>query len=168
MRVGVRASVVGVRRIDSVARTAAQVIREASSSGDHRALGRFLRSFTGYLEVPGSAPGPGVAGTSLRGRGIASPVAPGSSTSPVSPSRLPPRSRGGGGLARPLYVRSSRPKPRTYAGPPDSGKRFPKGNRGSWDRWLRSNATQTQLAGRAAETLAAASTHRSVAATLSL
>jgi hypothetical protein len=44
MRVGVRASVVGFRRIDSVARTAAQVIREASSSGDHQALGRFLRT----------------------------------------------------------------------------------------------------------------------------
>jgi hypothetical protein len=58
MRVGVRASQVGVRRIESVARTAAQVIREASSNGDHQALGRFLRSFTGYLEVPGSAPAP--------------------------------------------------------------------------------------------------------------
>jgi hypothetical protein len=54
----VRASVVGFRRIDSVARTAAELIREASSSGDHQALGRFLRSFTGYLEVPGSAPRP--------------------------------------------------------------------------------------------------------------
>jgi hypothetical protein len=46
---GVRAGVVGFRRIDSVARTAAELIREASSSGDHQALGRFLRSFTGYL-----------------------------------------------------------------------------------------------------------------------
>jgi hypothetical protein len=81
MRVGVRASVVGFRRIDSVARTAAKLIREASSSGDHQALGRFLRSFTGYLEVPGSAP---------------RPTAPGSSPSPGSPSRLPQRSRGGG------------------------------------------------------------------------
>jgi hypothetical protein len=81
MRVGVRASVVAVRRIDSVARIAAQTVREASSCGDQQALGRFLRSFTGYLEVPGSAP---------------SPTAPGSSPSPASPSRLPQRSRGGG------------------------------------------------------------------------
>lgn len=75
MRVGIKASVVGSRRIDSAARTAAEVIREASASGDHQALGRFLRSFTGYLEVSGNAPG---------------------STAPGSPSRPPPRSRDGG------------------------------------------------------------------------
>jgi hypothetical protein len=81
MRVGVRASQVSFRRIDSVARTAAQVIREASSGGDPQALGRFLRSFSGYLEVPGSAPGP----------------APSSGAPPSRPPQgSPDRSQGGG------------------------------------------------------------------------
>jgi hypothetical protein len=49
MRVGVRSSVVVARRLDSVARQTATIVREATSGGDPNAVGRFLGSFGGYL-----------------------------------------------------------------------------------------------------------------------
>jgi hypothetical protein len=59
MRVGRGAAVVGSQRIQSVARTAAQTVREVSAGGDPQALGRFLRSFTEHLEIPAPPAGPG-------------------------------------------------------------------------------------------------------------
>jgi hypothetical protein len=74
MRVGVRASVVGARRIDSVARTAAQMIREANSSGDHQALGRFLRSFTGISRCPAARPIPAKPRPACEGEALPRPA----------------------------------------------------------------------------------------------
>jgi hypothetical protein len=54
MRVGVKSSTVVFRRLDSVARQAATVVREATSGGDPNAVGHFLGSFGGYLTASSS------------------------------------------------------------------------------------------------------------------
>jgi hypothetical protein len=58
VRVGIRSDVVGMRRIDSAARTAASVVREACASGDQLALHRFWGTFVGELRAPGTASAP--------------------------------------------------------------------------------------------------------------
>jgi len=58
VRVGIRASVVGTRRIESIesaAHSAATIVREACASGDHRALNRFWSSFVYELSAPVAA-----------------------------------------------------------------------------------------------------------------
>jgi hypothetical protein len=52
MRVGIRASVVGTRRIDAAARTAASVVGEACAHGDSAALRRFWGTFVDELRAP--------------------------------------------------------------------------------------------------------------------
>jgi hypothetical protein len=68
MRVGTQAATVGIRRIDSVARQAAAVVREAGSAGDRDAVGRFLGSFGGYLIVGASNASASPPANSLRVR----------------------------------------------------------------------------------------------------
>ena len=56
MRVGIKASRVVARRVESVARTAAEVVREACAGGDSQALGRFLGTFADQLRAPTTPP----------------------------------------------------------------------------------------------------------------
>jgi hypothetical protein len=53
MRVGIPGRVVISRRIDAAARSAAEIVKEASVT-DAGALGRFLQTFSGHLQ--GGAP----------------------------------------------------------------------------------------------------------------
>jgi hypothetical protein len=54
MRVGTRAAVVSVRRLDSAARVAAEVVRQAGGA-DTGALGRFLSTFVDQLRASDSS-----------------------------------------------------------------------------------------------------------------
>ena len=67
MRVGKGSGRVAVAKVNSAAKVAAEVVRDADAAGDNGALGRFLESFTGYLRAaPGTRPFSSPAGSAGR------------------------------------------------------------------------------------------------------